>query len=388
MPTISLQDVNKCYDNSQANAVNNLNLEIADGEFMCLLGPSGCGKTTTLRMIAGLENLSNGDLSLGENLVDSKSSGIFVPPEKRNLGLVFQSYALWPHLTIERNIDFGLRLRNEEKTTRDKKVAEVMKTLGIEQYRGRYPSQLSGGQQQRVALARMLAVNPDILLMDEPLSNLDARLRLEMRTELKRIHSAFNSTIVFVTHDQWEAMALATKIAVMNAGELQQVGTPNEIYERPANRFVAEFVGTPPINMLALTEHHLLNTEVLNYLSRRFESAITSRLTPATLSESAVGMRPERLQISQDRAQVPSDHLCVGGKITSTLPTGGSWILELDVDGQHLHVCTQTPPAYRDGESVFIHIAPSDFHIFDKDGQRITEADDILSSNCAVTYSH
>ena len=219
---------------------------------MCLLGPSGCGKTTTLRMIAGLEHLSDGEIRVGSRVVDSVGEGVFVPPEKRQMGLVFQSYALWPHLTIERNTDFGLRLRNVPRAEREARVTSVMKTLGIEAYRDRYPSQLSGGQQQRVALARMLAVNPEVLLLDEPLSNLDAALRLEMRAELKRLHREFGTTIVFVTHDQWEAMTLATTIAVMSQGRLQQVGSPNEIYDRPANRFVAQFVGNPPINMIDL----------------------------------------------------------------------------------------------------------------------------------------
>ena len=252
MPTINLRGVEKTYSVKAANAVAGLDLEIGDGEFMCLLGPSGCGKTTTLRMIAGLEHLTDGEIQVGPRIVDLVAAGIFVPPEKREMGLVFQSYALWPHLTIERNTDFGLRLRNVPKAEREARVDKVMKTLGIEKYRDRYPSQLSGGQQQRVALARMLAVNPKVLLLDEPLSNLDAALRLEMRAELKRLHSEFKTTIVFVTHDQWEAMTLATTIAVMSEGRLQQVGKPEEIYDRPANRFVAQFVGNPPINVLEI----------------------------------------------------------------------------------------------------------------------------------------
>ena len=171
MPTINLRGVEKTYSVKAANAVAGLDLEIGDGEFMCLLGPSGCGKTTTLRMIAGLEHLTDGEIQVGPRIVDSVAAGIFVPPEKREMGLVFQSYALWPHLTIERNTDFGLRLRNVPKVEREARVDKVMKTLGIEKYRDRYPSQLSGGQQQRVALARMLAVNPKVLLLDEPLSN-------------------------------------------------------------------------------------------------------------------------------------------------------------------------------------------------------------------------
>ena len=269
MPDIVLSNVQKSYSANSPKAVSDLNLHIGDGEFMCLLGPSGCGKTTTLRMIAGLENLTDREIAVGEKVVDSPARAQFIGPEKRGMGLVFQSYALWPHLTIERNTDFGLRLRKMPKAEREERVAKVMRALDIEKYRDRYPSQLSGGQQQRVALARMLAVNPGVLLLDEPLSNLDARLRLEMRAELKRIHAEFKTTIVFVTHDQWEAMTLATSIAVMNEGTLQQLGAPNDIYDRPANRFVAEFVGSPPINILEIGAGHVLDTAVHQWLRPR-----------------------------------------------------------------------------------------------------------------------
>ena len=196
MPDIILSNVQKSYGAGSPNAVSDLHLEIGDGEFMCLLGPSGCGKTTTLRMIAGLEMPTSGRIRIGDGDVTT------LPATDRDVSMVFQSYALWPHLTIERNTDFGLRLRKVPKADREARVEKVMKALDIEKYRHRYPSQLSGGQQQRVALARMLAVNPGVLLLDEPLSNLDARLRLEMRAELKRIHAEFRTTIVFVTHDQ------------------------------------------------------------------------------------------------------------------------------------------------------------------------------------------
>ena len=230
MPNIQLSHVCKRYDQSIQFAVKALDLTIAAGEFMCLLGPSGCGKSTTLRMIAGLEHASGGEIRLGERIVDSAQAGIFIAAEQRNLGLVFQSYALWPHLTVAQNIEFGLKLRKIPRAEREQILLSVMTTLGIAAYHDRYPSQLSGGQQQRVALARTLAVNPQILLLDEPLSNLDARLRLEMRTELKRIHQQYGTTMLFVTHDQWEAMALATRIAVMKDGELQQVGSNHDIF--------------------------------------------------------------------------------------------------------------------------------------------------------------
>ncbi len=286
MPTINLRGARKAYPGANSNAVPDLDLEIADGEFMCLLGPSGCGKTTTLRMIAGLENLSGGSLDIGGRVVDCPDQAVFIPPEKRELGLVFQSYALWPHLTIARNVDFGLRLRKMPAAERDARTEEVMKALGIEKYRDRFPSQLSGGQQQRVALARMLAVSPGVLLLDEPLSNLDARLRLEMRAELKRIHADFGTTILFVTHDQWEAMTLATTIAVMNEGRLQQMGTPDDIYERPANRFVAEFVGAPPpINIMEMSGD-------MTPPLARFARGFLSQSLPEVTDAASMGIRP------------------------------------------------------------------------------------------------
>ncbi|MGH3642165.1 MAG: ABC transporter ATP-binding protein, partial [Mycobacterium sp.] len=236
MPTIQLNRISKRYLGGTTSAVDALDLTIDHGDFMCMLGPSGCGKTTTLRMIAGLEQPTAGSISVDERVLDSVDRGVFIPPERREMGLVFQSYALWPHMTIRQNTEYGLRLRKIARTERRRRADEVMTVMGIDGFADRYPSQLSGGQQQRVALARMLAVNPGVMLLDEPLSNLDSRLRLEMRAELKRIHQDFGSTIVFVTHDQWEAMTLATRIAVLFEGRLQQIGTPTDIYDRPRNR--------------------------------------------------------------------------------------------------------------------------------------------------------
>ncbi|WP_412565792.1 ABC transporter ATP-binding protein [Thalassobius sp. MITS945101] len=365
MPTIKLTSVDKQYDKSSpVKAVDDLNLEIGDGEFMCLLGPSGCGKTTTLRMIAGLENLSEGAIQVGERLVDSANDGVFVPPEKRGMGLVFQSYALWPHLTIERNTDFGLRLRKVPKAEREERVNHVMKTLGIEQYRDRYPSQLSGGQQQRVALARMLAVNPEVLLLDEPLSNLDARLRLEMRAELKRIHSAFGTTIVFVTHDQWEAMTLATQIAVMNQGTLQQVGTPEDIYDRPANRFVAEFVGSPPINIIEM--HDGGDAGLRQALRAHLQGDYADGAEIAS-----VGLRPENIQIAASPAAVSDSDFQRPMVVTAVLPTGGSWIVEMEDNGNQLFATTNQPPVLNAGDKGVYSLAPGAMHSFDGKGVRL-----------------
>ncbi|RLJ51499.1 carbohydrate ABC transporter ATP-binding protein (CUT1 family) [Litoreibacter meonggei] len=369
MPTIALSQVRKTYPGSSTDAVRSLDLEIADGEFMCLLGPSGCGKTTTLRMIAGLENLSAGELRIGDRVVDSAVESTFVPPEDRKLGLVFQSYALWPHLTIERNTDFGLRLRKVPKAERIKRTDDVMRALGIEQYRDRYPSQLSGGQQQRVALARMLAVSPGVLLLDEPLSNLDARLRLEMRAELKRIHGKFGTTIVFVTHDQWEAMTLATTIAVMNDGVIQQMGTPDDIYERPANRFVAEFVGSPPINLIEQNAKTPIAAAIDSYLDGRLHDVGAVALT---------GIRPEAIVLHTDAKDVPQDSFNLRAEIEGVLPTGGSWIVEVRAGGQLLFMTTHVAPTLSAGDDVTMVVEPAAFHLFDTDGQRMLNADKAL----------
>ncbi len=384
MPEISLRDVNKSYGGSAINAVSNLTLTIGDGEFMCLLGPSGCGKTTTLRMIAGLENLTGGAISVGDRTFDSIESGVFVPPEKRGIGLVFQSYALWPHLTVERNTDFGLRLRGVPKQEREERILHVLQKLGIEQYRDRYPSQLSGGQQQRVALARMLAINPEVLLLDEPLSNLDARLRLEMRTELKRIHSEFGTTIVFVTHDQWEAMTLSTSIAVMNEGVLQQVGSPNDIYDRPANRFVAEFVGSPPINIVELGNgiQNQLSEMVQGFLSKNAQSQEQA---------GSVGLRPENIQLCDTPEQVPKGQFSESATLVAVLPTGGSWILELEIGGTTLFTTTNQPPEFTVGNKVWFYTDWSALHVFDTDGNHLPSADHVAASaigNSSDTKSH
>ncbi|RDE08346.1 ABC transporter ATP-binding protein [Pelagibacterium lacus] len=378
MPAITLYGARKNYGGSAPDAVSDLDLVIDDGEFMCLLGPSGCGKTTTLRMVAGLEHLSGGRIAVGERVVDCVTSGTFVSPEKRGMGLVFQSYALWPHMTIERNTDFGLRLRKVPRAERQERVEKVMKTLGIEKYRDRYPSQLSGGQQQRVALARMLAVNPDVLLLDEPLSNLDARLRLEMRAELKRLHEEFKTTIVFVTHDQWEAMTLATSIAVMSEGALQQVGTPNDIYERPANRFVAEFVGSPPINIVEMGEG---STNPLAVSAR----AYFARHHPRLADIGSIGMRPESVAFALDEKAIPDGAFSEKAVVSGVLPTGGSWIIELAAQGAKLFLTTHQPPAISDGDAGWFHIRPETLHVFDAEGVRHAAADTQLRGEVGST---
>ncbi|MFW6287946.1 MAG: ABC transporter ATP-binding protein [bacterium] len=248
MPDIKLENITKSW--GDVIAVNNFSLTIPDGSFMCFLGPSGCGKTTTLRMIAGLEEPSSGRIYMDDRLVYSSEKSFSLNPSERDVGLIFQSYALWPHMTVYANIAFGLEMEKKSKSQIKTRVNEIADLMDIGELLTRYPSELSGGQQQRVALARSLAPQPACLLMDEPLSNLDAKLRVDMRTELKRIHNETGQTIVYVTHDQLEALSLGTDVVVMNEGKLQQIDKPMDLYKTPKNMFVGEFVGTPRINML------------------------------------------------------------------------------------------------------------------------------------------
>ena len=231
-------------------AINNVSLTIEPGSFLTLLGPSGCGKTTLLRCIAGLEDPDGGEIYIGDKLVFSYNKGISIPPGQRELGLVFQNYALWPHMKVDKNITFALEIQKMPKDKMQKRVKEALAEVQMEGYEDRYPREMSGGQQQRIALARMLAYSPKVFLMDEPLSNLDARLRMDMRSEIKRLHHVAKATTVYVTHDQVEALTMSTVIGIMKEGVLQQVDTPDQIYHFPANLFVADFIGNPKVNLL------------------------------------------------------------------------------------------------------------------------------------------
>ena len=231
-------------------AVNDVTLTIEPRTFLTLLGPSGCGKTTLLRCISGLEDPDEGEIYIGDKLIYSHVKGISIPPGQRELGMVFQNYALWPHMTVYKNMTFALEIQKLTKDEMDRRVKESLEEVKMGGYENRYPREMSGGQQQRIALARMLAYRPKVFLMDEPLSNLDARLRMDMRTELKRLHHISDATTVYVTHDQMEAMTMSTNIAVMKEGVIQQLDTPDKVYHFPANLFVADFIGNPKINLL------------------------------------------------------------------------------------------------------------------------------------------
>ncbi|MDP9867794.1 MULTISPECIES: ABC transporter ATP-binding protein [Streptosporangium] len=359
MPNITLSGVAKSYGGGD-HAVKNLDLTVPDGAFMCLLGPSGCGKTTTLRMIAGLEQPSAGTIAVGDRVLDSVERGLYVPPEKRGMGLVFQNYALWPHLSVRENVEFGLRMRKVPGPERRARAEAALRMVHVDAAMDRYPSQLSGGQQQRVALARMLAINPTVLLLDEPLSNLDARLRLEMRAELKRIHEESGATIVFVTHDQLEALTMATDVAVMNEGELQQLAAPMEMYARPANRFVAEFVGSPP---MAIIDVGSSRTGLAGSLLRSVE-ARAARCVPA-----AVGIRPEALRLGAPPGSAWREEAVV----EAVLPAGSSWTVRLRVLDTELYALSYTPVEAAPGE--VLTCWTDQMHLFGADGARISSWD-------------
>ena len=325
MPEIVLKNVTKRW--KKFVGVDHLNLSIPDRAFITLLGPSGCGKTTTLRMIAGLETPTEGEIWIGGTCVFDSVSGINIPPSKRNVGFLFQNYALWPHMTAYQNIAFGLENLKWKKNDVKARVDELASMLKIEQFLHRYPSELSGGQQQRVAIARTLAPRPQILFMGEPLSNLDAKLRLEMRTELKRLHATTNSTFVYVTHDQLEAMTLATHVCLLKEGVVQQYDSPLKVYAHPSNLFVADFVGSPAMNLIA-AENPKLNEDgdvdfSLKDLKMHFVPNNPIEKMPEHLT---IGIRPENIRIVAEGKGPVS-------KIYSSLPSGMETTVRLDLDG-------------------------------------------------------
>jgi multiple sugar transport system ATP-binding protein len=243
MATVEIRDVKKAFGSTQV--LHGVSVDIEDGQFVVLVGPSGCGKSTLLRMLAGLENITGGEIAIGDRVVNK------VPPKDRDIAMVFQNYALYPHMTVYQNMAFSMKLAGAPKEVMDQEVQKAARILGLEQLLHRYPRQLSGGQRQRVAMGRAIVRNPQVFLFDEPLSNLDAKLRVQMRAEIKELHQRLKVTTVYVTHDQIEAMTMADKIVVMNHGRIEQAGAPLELYDRPANLFVAGFIGSPAMNLLA-----------------------------------------------------------------------------------------------------------------------------------------
>jgi iron(III) transport system ATP-binding protein len=368
MATIELRHIDRIFAGG-VKAVDDLCITIESGHFVSLLGPSGCGKTTTLRMIAGLDAPDGGEILLNGELLYSKKAGVAVPTEKRGMGLVFQSYALWPHMTIGQNVAFGLEMKGMDKKQRATRVREVLDLMHISELEKRYPAQISGGQQQRVALARNLAVSPDILLLDEPLSNLDAKLRLEMRAELKRLHETLGNTIIYVTHDQLEAMTMSTMIAVMNEGKLQQYAPPMEIYRKPANLTVAGFVGSPPMNLV-----HRGDTEE----SVPWDLGILECFPGRREKTGSIGIRPEDIQLvfpgsrASASDSIPTEWVS-RARVETVLPTGSEWIVGMETGGIRFFASSRDEPCCLDRGEVDMLVPLKAIHLFDRGRSRIAD---------------
>lgn len=349
--TITIKNLTKKFGN--VIAVNNVSFTIDAGSFLTLLGPSGCGKTTLLRSISGLEDPDDGEIYIGDKLVFSKSKGISVAPGQRELGLVFQNYALWPHMTVYKNMTFALEMQKMSKEDMDKRVKEALAEVQMSGFENRYPREMSGGQQQRIALARMLAYRPKVFLMDEPLSNLDARLRMDMRTELKRLHHVAGATTVYVTHDQLEAMTMSTKIAVMKDGIVQQMDTPDKIYHYPANLFVADFIGNPKVNLMdgRVKAENIVDVGKFN----------VPVLTHGMTGDVVVGIRPEDITISL--AESPD---AVEFQAYSVLPTGADTTIIATHGDAELTVKEMGVSKIQMDQKIWLKFNPETINLYDK----------------------
>jgi len=356
MARIRFESVGKRYPNGFV-ALEGLELDIGDKEFVVLLGPSGCGKSTTLNLIAGLEDVSAGNLYFDDAVMN------VVPPHRRDVAMVFQSYALYPHKSVYENIAFGLRMRGHPGAEIDRRVRDAAKRLEIEPLLERRPHQLSGGQRQRVALGRALVRQPAVFLMDEPLSNLDAALRIAMRAEIKHLHQTMQTTFVYVTHDQAEALTLADRIVVMRVGVIQQIGAPEEIYDQPRNMFVASFLGNPPINYI---EGRIVADDagarfVRGGLALSLPHVIAERLGGRARGEVTLGIRPEDV----DERSVPRAGETLHGRVSSVLPVGSDQFLGFETEGESLFFRVGRDLRYREGDHVALPVNANRFQIFD-----------------------
>jgi multiple sugar transport system ATP-binding protein len=347
----------KLYSGSSTPAVDALDLQVGDGELMVLVGPSGSGKTTALRMLAGLEEVDAGAVLIGGRDVTD------LPPKKRDIAMVFQNYALYPYLTVSQNIAFPLKMAGVKKAERERRAVEVARKLGLERFLDRKPAQLSGGERQRVAMGRAIVRSPSVFLMDEPLSNLDAKLRVQMRADVAALQHDLGITTVYVTHDQSEAMTLGHRVAVLDGGQLQQVGTPRELYDRPVNRFVAGFIGSPSMN---LCEVALGSNGAVSFCGQRVELSVPTDGRSAVV----LGFRPEALELSADG--IPA-YVEVVEELGADAYVFCSARLHEGTDGTtRLVARTEARGAPAQGESVSLRVRPADAHVFDPEtGERI-----------------
>ena len=380
MSRIELKNIDKYYGSN--HVLKNLNLTIEDGAFMTLLGPSGCGKTTTLRVLSGLENPQNGVILMNDEKIVDAATEFFTPPDKRKLNLVFQSYALWPHMTVFENVAFGLRIKKLAKEEIKRKVDQALERLQILEYSARYPSELSGGQQQRVAIARAIVSDPELLLMDEPLSNLDAKLRMDMRSEIKRLHMEMGTTVVYVTHDQSEALTMSTHIAVFFNGELKQVDTPINVYTNPANLEVAAFIGTPRTNFVegrARYEDESLKVDTVIGEDSYKEETITGEEKKTGEFKVVVGIRPEQITISRIKGEIPPNSIV--GEVYSVMPSGSETLVEVNVGDTRILIKLMGLIRLSPGEMVSLGFSPESFTVYDKESGRLIKKVDVSDSD-------
>jgi multiple sugar transport system ATP-binding protein len=360
MAEVSLRKVVKRYDDVEA--VRGIDLDIADHEFVVLVGPSGCGKSTTLRMIAGLEDITDGDITIGGDVVND------VPPKDRDIAMVFQNYALYPHMTVAENMSFGLRLKHYPKAEIKSRVTEAARMLDITDLIDRKPKQLSGGQRQRVAMGRAIVRNPKVFLFDEPLSNLDAKLRVQMRIEIKKVHQKVRTTTVYVTHDQVEAMTLADRVVVMNKGKIEQIGTPNDLYHNPATRFVAGFIGSPAMNFMPCRLEETggkLNVRVTDRFAFPLPLARAVRYANVPRNEKLLlGIRPEHLTEANGHASPGVENFETVLDVTE--PMGMETLVYFTLEGTQ--ICGRVNPSAgaRDGAPLRLAVDLNNMHLLNE----------------------
>ncbi len=366
MSKIVLSHIDKFY--GENHVLRDINLTIEDGDFMTLLGPSGCGKTTTLRVVSGLEKPQHGTMTIDGRTIIDADKAFYEEPKNRGLNLVFQSYALWPHMTVFQNVAFGLKIKKMSKAEIEETVMRSLKTMRIEEYRNRYPNELSGGQQQRVAIARAIASNPKLLLLDEPLSNLDARLRIDMRAELKRLHRETGTTIIYVTHDQVEALTMSTRIALFKEGEISQIATPLELYTNPIDLQAADFIGNPRINFIEAKG--LYNGDTLSVTSAfgtfvfpHSTLKLDEEIPEGTEFACVLGLRPEMVDIYTED---PHHKNTVPAEVYANQPAGSETLITLTVDGVDFLAIQTGLVEYDMNQNVFVVLHPGRMNVYNK----------------------
>jgi multiple sugar transport system ATP-binding protein len=357
MASVDVQKVDKFYGSVQV--LHGVDVAIKDGEFVVLVGPSGCGKSTLLRMIAGLEEINRGEIRIGGRVVNN------VPPKDRDIAMVFQNYALYPHMTVKENMAFSLKLAKAPKEEIEKRVSRAAQILGLQGFLDRYPRQLSGGQRQRVAMGRAIVRDPQVFLFDEPLSNLDAKLRVQMRTEIKELHQRLKTTAVYVTHDQIEAMTMADRIVVMQLGVVEQMGAPLELYDRPANLFVAGFIGSPAMNFIDARIKRG-NGHAVAVAKDGSELPLPADVGGRDGQEIVYGIRPEHLDLVGEGQGVPAE-------VSVVEPTGAEILVVMQMAGLHGQAVFKERHKFQPGEIIRLQPRLDSVHVFDKaSGQRIS----------------